>query len=94
MQLIKEHAHLDENGNPKVIEKNGIKQYDIKDISSFNKDYSELLNEEVIIDESESNKEMLLSIKESVLNYEQELEGEAAILHDRWCEIVEQIRYE
>lgn len=94
MQLIKEHSNLDENGNPKIVEANGVKQFDVKDLVSFNKDYTELLNEEVVIEESESNKEMLLSVKESVLNCNQEFEGESAIQHDRWCEIMEQICYE
>ncbi|MET3209901.1 UNVERIFIED_CONTAM: hypothetical protein ABIC26_002849 [Paenibacillus sp. PvR008] len=53
-----------------------------------------LHKEEIVIDETEERKLMLLSIKESVINRgPTEFEGIAADWYDRFCEIVEQIKY-
>lgn len=58
-------------------------------------DVAELLLEEIVIDQNEENKKMLLSIRESVLNRgPSELEGADADTYDTACEIVEQIKYD
>ena len=93
-QLILQHSNLDENGNPKVIELNGQKMYDIDNIVAFNIDYNILLNEEFVIDETEERKEMLLLVKDVILNCDKTFKGEEAILYDRMCDVVEEIRYE
>ncbi|MEK4006332.1 hypothetical protein [Paenibacillus sp. FSL H3-0333] len=59
------------------------------------KEILDLSNEEIIIDQNEENRKMLLSIKESVLNRgPSELEGKDADIYDSLAEIVEQIAYE
>lgn len=93
-QLLFEHSRKNDDGSIKVKKLKGEEVADVLDEQAFNKDWMELLNEEVVIEQNETNKQMLLSIKDSVLNCEQEFEGDSAILHDRFCEIVEQIAYE
>ncbi len=92
-QLIIQYSNLDENGFPKIIERDGQKMYDVVDIISFNREYNILLNEEFVIDESEERKEMLLLIKDIILDCDKTFKGEEAIRYDRYCQIVEDIKY-
>lgn len=85
MQLIKEHANLDEHGKPVVNEVDGEELYDVKNIQEFNIAYNELLSEEVFIEENDANKEILISVKDSVENCTKEFSGQDAILHESIC---------
>ncbi|MFS0643673.1 hypothetical protein [Siminovitchia sp. 179-K 8D1 HS] len=90
--VLKEHCHLDSEGNPKIKEVNGQQLWDVKkeNREDFNKDYLELWNEEHVI-EGEDNKNMLLSVKESVLNCDKLFSGQEALQYDHWCDLVEAI---
>lgn len=90
IELIREHARLDEEGNPEIIEEDGVEKYDIVDRAAFAKAYQELAEEEIIIEETEERKKMLLSVKESVLNCGIAFEGEEQFAYDRWCELLEE----
>jgi hypothetical protein len=92
--LIRQFARFDEEGNPIIIEENGIKMYDVPDRAGFNREYYLLLNEDFIIEENEERKEMLLFIKELILNCDKTFKGKKAMEYDRWCEIVEEINYD
>lgn len=93
-ELIREFARFDEDGNP-IIVKDGDKQmYDVPDRATFNKEYFKLLNEDFVIDETEERKEMLLLVKDIILNCDKTFKGREALEYDRWCEIVEEIKYE
>jgi len=91
LQILKEYCHLDEKGNPKTYEKDGIQYYDVIDEEKYKKAYQELANEEVIVEENETNKNMLLTLKESVENCHIPFRGEKAILHERLCELFDGI---
>lgn len=93
-ELIKQFARFDEEGNPIIVKINGQDAYDVPDRASFNKEYNLLLNEEYVIDETEERKEMLLLIKDIILNCQKTFKGREALEYDRWCEIVEAIKYE
>ncbi|WP_431785779.1 hypothetical protein [Paenibacillus lactis] len=83
------YAKKDEQGNPLINNENKVIFLDDK---KRLEDLRELANEIVIIEENEVNKEMLLSVKESVLFYSPlEYEGDEADLYNRFCEIVEEI---
>ncbi|MBW7474072.1 hypothetical protein K0T92_04905 [Paenibacillus oenotherae] len=90
MALIQEHAHLDEEGKPRTIQEDGIEKYDIIDRAAFVKAYQELIEEEIIIEETEERKSMLLSVKESVLHCGIAFEGEEQFAYDRWCQLLEE----
>lgn len=94
MEIIKKHANIDENGEVKQVEdEQGRLIWDIKDKDAFNADYKELMIEEWVLELNEERKDMLLTLKDSVLNLNIILKGKEALQYDRWCEIVEQIKY-
>ena len=94
MDIIKRHADLDENGEVKQVEdEQGRLVWDVKDKDGFNADYKELMIEEWALELNEEKKDMLLTLKDSVLNLDIILKGKEALQYDRWCEIVEQIKY-
>lgn len=92
--LIRQFARFDENGEPYIIEVDGQRMYDVPDRAAFNKEYFLLMNEDTIIEENEERKEMLLFIKELILNCGKAFKGKEALEYDNWCEIVEEIKYE
>lgn len=94
MDIIKRYANLDENGEIKQIKNSeGILLWDVQDKDAYNNDYRELMLEEWVVELSEENKDMLLTLKDSVLNLDVILKGKEAMQYDRWCEIVETIKY-
>ena len=94
MEIIKKHANIDENGEVKQVkDEQGRLIWDIKDKDGFNADYKELMIEEWVLELNEEKKDMLLTLKDIVLNLDIVLKGKEALQYDRWCEIVEQIKY-
>lgn len=91
LELVKEHARLDPEGNPRWIEEDGRKKYDIVDSESFRTAFERLALEEVSIDETEERRNMLVSVRDSVLRCQLAFEGDDQLAYDRWCEIVEGI---
>jgi len=92
--LVLQYSNLDDEGEPKTIERDGELMYDIKDIVSFNREYNILMNEEYIIEQTEDRKDMLLTVQDAVLNCDIVFKGTEALKYDRFCEIVEEINYE
>jgi hypothetical protein len=93
-QLVKQYSSKDSEGNPNIIIKEGKQFYDVEDKVGFNREYYILLNEEYIIEETEERKEMLLLLKDIILNCEKTFMGGEALEYDRWCEMVEEINYD
>ncbi|WP_256719463.1 hypothetical protein [Paenibacillus odorifer] len=93
-ELIRQFATFNEKGEPNIVEINGRKAYDVPDRAAFNKEYFLLLHEDFVIDENEERKELLLFIKDIILNCEKTFKGGEALEYDRWCDIVEEIKYE
>jgi len=86
-QLLKEHCHLDENGEPKT--KNNGTQWDVKDVDAFIKDKKEL-DEEVFVIEGASKQDMLKTVKEVLFNCDREFSGQEAETYDYICEKFEE----
>lgn len=87
--LLKQHCNLDENGTPKTINDNGTQKYDIKDTKVFEQDYLELMSEELIIDDK--NSQLTLKTVRKILDeYDGEkngsLSGRKAVLYEYLCE--------
>jgi hypothetical protein len=59
-------------------------------IEDFDKENTILLNEDFVIDENESNRAMIETLNDVLLNSEIELFGTDAILYDKWCTIFEE----
>lgn len=64
-----------------------------EDEETRNNELTELLVEQITIDVTEERKDMLLSVKYSILDDPQSHSGMNAEMYDRFCEIVEQIKY-
>lgn len=94
--LVKQYADLDESGEPKLTENDGKSYYNISKEKQveYNREYFIFMNEEFVIEENETNKEMLLLIKDIILNCEMTFKGVEAIEYDTWCELVEGLKYE
>lgn len=92
--LIREFAKLDSNGEPVIIESNGQQMYDVPDREGFQGEYFLLLNENFIIEQNTERKEMLLFIKELILECDKTFKGSEALEYDRWCDFAEMITYE
>lgn len=88
--LLKRHCYLDDNGEPKIIEENGEQKYHIKNMDEFAKDWNDLMNEELIIDDK--NSQLTLKIIRKILDeYDGEkngsLSGRKAVLYEYLCEV-------
>ncbi|MFB7301672.1 DUF1617 family protein [Heyndrickxia sporothermodurans] len=81
-ELLEEHANKDADGKP-IINDN---QYDIKDMAALNKDMKEL-NEEKLVIEGGDNGEMIRTIKQVLIKFEnEEYEGQESEIYDYLCE--------
>jgi|SRR5690625_4742055 len=84
VELAKEHAEKDEEGEPIVKDKH----YKIKDQESFRYELNELFDEPFII-EGENNKLMLKTVLRALLNTDKEFSGTEAVIYDYLCEQLE-----
>ena len=89
-ELLEKYSKKDDEGKA-LIKDNS---YVIEDVEAFNKEYLELMNEDFIIDETESKREMLQHIKRILDNTETEFDGAKAFQYDIWCEAFENLKYE
>ncbi|QJD83999.1 hypothetical protein [Cohnella herbarum] len=93
VQLLKEHCHLDEEGNPRIVEVEGEQaRYDVVDSVVFERDFKELLEEEFHIEENEENLEMLLSVRQSIENCPTAWSGDQALEYEMVAKLFDQIR--
>ena len=89
-ELLEKYSKKDDEGNA-LIENNS---YVLEDAEAFNKEFTELMLEDFVIDETESKKEVLQHIKHILENTETEFEGVKAFQYDQWCEAFENLKYE
>lgn len=81
--MLKEHCHLDEDGEPK--KKNHDQEWDVKDVKEFSKDRNELYDEEFVL-EGGNVTGYLKTVKEVLLNCELEWAGAEAEMYDYLCD--------
>lgn len=82
-ELLKQHCHLDEEGNPKMT--NDGKNYDVIDVAAFSKDREDLYGEEVVID-GEDSQVMLTTVRGVLDDLDIEMSGQQAVLYDYLCQ--------
>jgi hypothetical protein len=85
IQLAKEHAKKDENGEP--IANDG--KFDIEDMDAFKKDLEELYDEKMVIEGGDAQG-MLKTVKDVLFNCDKEFSGQEAMLYDYLCDIFEE----
>jgi len=88
LQLIEEYAVRDENGEI-LYEDEEKTRITLK--ADFYSEFNELINEYYIIEENETNKDMLLNIAQIMLNADYDFSEDLADLYDIWCDEFEKI---
>jgi len=89
-EMLEKYSKKDAEGNA-LIENNS---YVLEDAEAFNKEYLELMNEDFVIDETASKREVLQHVKRILENTETEFDGIKAFQYDAWCEAFENLKYE
>lgn len=90
--LIDQFVAKDEDGKP-IFEKlpDGKVKYHLRDTEGFAREFNILMREEFVIEETEEVKDMLLTVKDIVLNLDKSFSGQEALQYDRYCEVFENI---
>ena len=84
-------VYTDKEGKDTVIASQETR-YKIKDVEGFNKDYSAYMFETLVLDVSPATNEMIMCIKNVVLNTKTVFKGAQAANYDSWCEIFEAVK--
>jgi len=93
-KLILQFSEKDEEGNPKTERVNNDQvKYVLNDVPAFTNELDLLLSEEFVLDETEANKDLLLTVANLVLNLDISFSGQEAMKYDRYCEVFEQLAY-
>lgn len=93
-ELISQFGQKDDNGQLITsVDDNGNSVYNLTDSNGFSREFNILMDEDFYIDETLERKEMLLTVKEIVLNCEFVFKGEEAIRYDNWCLALEEVEY-
>ena len=82
-EILKEHCHLDDDGNPKKTDKGT--QWDVKNIEYFANDRNELYREEFVIDGG-NNQEILNTVKDILGNLARDFSGQDATIYNELCD--------
>jgi len=90
-ELISQYAKKDVNGEIVLNEDRTQAILIEESIPEFNAEFNMLMNEEYVIEENETNREMLLIVAHLILNCELEFNGNDAVMYDNWCEKFEEI---
>lgn len=87
--LLDEYCNKNEDGSLKTIEADGKSYYDILDVKGFQREYEKLMDEYLFIPNDEKFAPILNTVKEIVLNCDEEYSGEEAIKYESICELFE-----
>jgi len=94
IQMVQKYAEKNEDGTPIIVtNEDGGSAYQVSDMGAFANEYAVLMNEDCIIDNNEERKDMLLTVKDAVLNTKIKFSGQDAFDYDRYCDIVETVNY-
>ncbi|MCM2675539.1 DUF1617 family protein [Alkalicoccobacillus plakortidis] len=87
--IVKEHAHLDEDGEPKKVENDT--KWDIKDenLEQFGKEIDELYEERYVI-EGGNKTDYLITLKSILDECQEEFRGQKAMTYDMLCDLFEE----
>lgn len=101
--MVKPHCKIDDKGKLKT-KKETVKDNQGKDFErevfvfknkkareTYNKEWEEYMEEELIIDVLEGNKSKIYTVKDIILNTEQKFSGAIAELYNLWCEAFEEL---
>lgn len=89
-QLIDDYAEKNEDGKPVNDGKGNItlkKEY----METFSKELAILMDESLVIEETEEHKDMFLAIAKIILEGDFEVSGNIASMYDGWCDQFEEV---
>jgi hypothetical protein len=89
-EILNEFCKKDEKGEFKTIIKDGKSFYDIDDVEGFQREYGALMDDYLFIEVNEGNMDMLLAVKEIILNNDNEFSGKEALKYESYCEMFEE----
>lgn len=87
VDLIKEHAGVDENGEPKRTKEG---HFDIRDVAAFKKVQDEYFEQHYVVDGGDS-RVMLQSVKKAIEDYDGEIAGKEATAYEHLYTAFEQV---
>lgn len=90
-ELLDEYCKKDNDGEFKTITKEGRTFYDIDDVKGFQIEFDLLMKECLVIPNDQANLNMLLKVKDIILNCDQEFSGNDALKYEDYCEMFEEI---
>lgn len=93
LEVVKEHAQLDSNNEPVIVQVDDQEVYDIKDQAKFQKSLQPLHEEEFVIEVDDNNQNMVKSVTNSILNCGLEFSGQDAYNFDSLCERFENLEF-
>lgn len=85
LQIIHESAQKNEDGTIKYEENTNNILLKPEKLEEINNELSLLLNEELIIEENETHKDMILCVADIILNCDEEMSDQQAFQYDKWC---------
>lgn len=92
--LMADYSQKDEDGQAVVsLDDEGREYIVLEDKTAFNIELSKLMSEEFIID-VEGKEEMVKTIQEIILNVDKEFSGVEAQRYNRFCDIVETVKFD
>ncbi|QJI52469.1 hypothetical protein [Psychrobacillus phage Perkons] len=91
-QLINEFAQKDEHGEFVYSQdESGQEGLKINDPKEFNREMIKLMTEDFIIEESEDKREMFTELKDVIVNYDEEISGDKAMVYDALYELFDEV---
>lgn len=99
-KMLEDHAEknaegqvlfLDKEGHDTVIAEDGV-TFKIKDNAGLEKALNEYLEEELVLDNLPERQEIIHSVRETVLETDDEFTGRMATLYDQWCDAFDKLQ--
>jgi hypothetical protein len=90
-ELLDEYCKKDEKDNFRTISKDGKTFYDIDDVKGFQIEFDLLMKEDLVIPNDQANQQMLVTVKDIILNCDKEFSGNEALKYENYCEMFEEI---
>lgn len=87
----KELIYLDAKGK-ETTDKAKSTQYKMKDAGKFQKDYTNYLQEDFVIDITGATEDTIYGVKTIILDTEEEFKEDMSSIYNEWCEAFENIK--
>lgn len=83
-----EMVYADKDGK-ETTDKSLSRSFIIEDLEAFNKEFSDYMSEDFVIDITPANKETIMTVKNLLLNSSKDLTGAESKAYTEWCDAFE-----